>query len=149
MSRPSWSQYFMDMAKQAATRATCPRKHVGAVIVRDKTVLATGFNGSVRGLPHCEDIGCLMEDSHCVRVVHAEMNAIIQAAKHGVRIEASSIYVTASPCWPCFKGIANAGIKTIVFDEFYRDDRIFDLAEKLGIDIMQLREGDLTKEFKK
>ena len=85
--RADWNQYFMGIAHQAATRATCPRKHVGAVIVRDRTVLSTGYNGSVRGLPHCEDVGCVMEDGHCVTTVHAEANAILQAAKNGVSIE--------------------------------------------------------------
>ena len=74
----------MNIARQVATRSTCPRKHVGAVIVRDRTILSTGYNGSIRGLPHCSDVGCLMEDGHCVATVHAEANAIIQAAKNGV-----------------------------------------------------------------
>ncbi|NIR82527.1 MAG: deaminase, partial [Gammaproteobacteria bacterium] len=76
----------------------CPRKHVGAVIVRDKTILSTGYNGSIRGLPHCDEVGHMMEDGHCVRTIHAEINAIIQAAKNGTRIDGASIYVTASPC---------------------------------------------------
>lgn len=147
--RPSWHKYFMDIAKQAATRATCPRKHVGAVIVRDKNILATGYNGSIHGLPHCEDVGCMMEDNHCVRVIHAEMNAIFQAAKNGSRLEGAALYCTASPCWPCFKGLSNAGIRVMVFDEFYRDDRIFDLAPKLGIELWQLDGDTVTKEYKK
>ena len=101
----------MGIAQQAATRSTCPRKHVGAVIVRDRTVLSTGYNGSIRGLPHCEDAGCVMEDGHCVTTVHAEANAILQAAKNGVSIDGAELYTTASPCWNCFKLIANAGIQ--------------------------------------
>ena len=97
MSRASWDQYFMDIAVVVATRSTCPRKHVGAVIVRDKTILSTGYNGSVRGLPHCDEVGHMMVDGHCVRTIHAEVNAIIQAAKNGARIDGASIYVTASP----------------------------------------------------
>ncbi|MBP1621531.1 MAG: dCMP deaminase, partial [Acidobacteria bacterium] len=93
--RVSWDRYFMNLAVQAATRSTCPRKEVGAVIVRDKGILATGYNGSLRGLPHCTEVGCLIENGHCVRTVHAEANAILQAAKHGVRIEDADIYVTA------------------------------------------------------
>ena len=100
----------MNIARQVATRSTCPRKHVGAVIVRDRTILSTGYNGSIRGLPHCSDVGCLMEDGHCVATVHAEANAIIQAAKNGVAIDGAEIYTTASPCWPCFKLIANSGL---------------------------------------
>jgi dCMP deaminase len=101
--RVSWDEYFMGIALKVATRATCDRKHVGAVIVRDKTILSTGYNGSIRGLPHCSDAGHLMEDGHCVRTVHAEANAICQAARNGVRIEGGDIYTTASPCWSCFR----------------------------------------------
>lgn len=137
-ARASWDQYFMNIAVQVATRATCDRKHVGAVIVRDKTILSTGYNGSLRGLEHCSEAGHLMEDGHCVRTVHAEANAILQAAKNGVRIENGSIYTTASPCWPCFKLVANAGLTRICFGEFYRDQRIFEFAERLGIELVKL-----------
>lgn len=136
--RASWDEYFMNIATEVATRSTCDRKHVGAVIVRDKTILSTGYNGSVRGLGHCDDEGHMMEDGHCVRTIHAETNAIIQAAKNGTAIEGATIYVTASPCWPCFKTIANAGIRRIVFREFYRDQRIFDVSQKLGIELVEL-----------
>ena len=118
--RVGWDRYFMGIAHQASTRSTCVRKHGGAVIVRDKTILSTGYNGSVRGLPHCEDVGCVMEDGHCVSTVHAEANAIIQAAKNGVSIEGAELYTTASPCWNCFKLIANVGIKKI-FTGSYRE----------------------------
>ena len=131
--RVDWHRYFMNIAGEVASRATCPRKHVGAVIVRDKLILATGYNGSVRGLAHCDDEGHLIEDGHCVRTIHAEANAIVQAARNGVRIDAADIYVTASPCFGCFKLIANAGLKRIVYAEFYRDQRIFNLSEQLGI----------------
>jgi dCMP deaminase len=132
-TRVSWDEYFMNIAIQAATRSTCDRKHVGAVIVRDKTILSTGYNGSIRGLPHCDDIGHMMENDHCVATVHAEANAIIQAAKHGTSINGADIYVTASPCWDCFKLIANSGIKRIFYHEFYRDERIIKIARKAGI----------------
>jgi dCMP deaminase len=128
----------MRIAREVATRATCDRKHVGAVIVRDRSILATGYNGSIGGLPHCDEVGHLMQDGHCVRTIHAEANAVIQAARNGVRIEGAGIYVTASPCWSCFKMIANAGLRRIVFGEFYRDDRIFDHAQKLGIELVDL-----------
>ena len=105
-----------------SSRSTCDRKFVGAVIVRDKTILSTGYNGSIRGMPHCTEVGHMMEDGHCVATIHAESNAILQAAKNGVSIDGATIYVTASPCWNCFKQIANAGIRRIVFGEFYRDD---------------------------
>ena len=136
--RVGWHTYFMNIARQAATRSTCDRKHVGAVIVRDKTILSTGYNGSIRGLPHCDDVGHLMEGGHCVGTVHAEANAIIQAAKNGVRIEGAELYTTASPCWSCFKLIANAGIRTIYYGEFYRDTRSVEVAHTLGIDLIDL-----------
>ncbi|MBX3181316.1 MAG: dCMP deaminase family protein [Polyangiaceae bacterium] len=123
----------MQIARQVATRSTCERKHVGAVIVRDRMLLATGYNGSIRGLAHCDEVGHLMEDGHCVRTVHAEANAIVQAARNGVRIDQADIYVTASPCFSCFKLIANAGIRRICFGEFYRDERIFEISQELGI----------------
>jgi len=136
--RASWDEYFMGIAQAVATRATCDRKHVGAVIVRDRTILSTGYNGSIRGTAHCDEAGHLMEDGHCVRTIHAEMNAIIQAARNGTMIEGAMVYVTASPCWGCFRAIANAGIKRIVFGEFYRDQRIFDFAQQLDIELVDL-----------
>ncbi|MGQ0504383.1 MAG: deoxycytidylate deaminase [Myxococcaceae bacterium] len=134
--RSSWDQYFMDIARQVATRATCDRKHVGALLVRDRTILSTGYNGSIRGLPHCDEVGHMMENGHCVATVHAEANAILQAAKNGVGIDGSTIYTTASPCWPCFKLIANSGCRRIVFGEFYRDQRIFEYAARLQIELV-------------
>jgi dCMP deaminase len=128
----------MNLALQAATRSTCPRKHVGAVIVRDKSILSTGYNGSIRGAAHCTDVGCLMEGGHCIRTVHAEANALVQAASHGVRLEGAEIYVTASPCFDCFKLIANAGIRTIYYGEFYRDERVLAFAEELNITMVHL-----------
>ena len=133
----------MNIAREVSTRSTCDRKFVGSVIVRDKCILATGYNGSIRGLPHCDEEGHLMEDGHCVRTVHAEANAIVQAARNGVRIDGSGIYVTASPCWGCFRLIANAGIMRIVFGEFYRDPKIFDVAQRLGIELVDFsKRGD-------
>jgi dCMP deaminase len=109
---------------------------VGALLVRDRTILSTGYNGSIRGLQHCDDAGHMMDAGHCVRTVHAEANAIIQAAKNGAAIDGATIYTTASPCWPCFKLIANGGCVRIVFGELYRDERIFDFAHKLGIELV-------------
>ncbi len=136
--RASWDQYFMNIAQVVATRSTCPRKYVGAVIVRNRTILSTGYNGSIRGMPHCSDVGHMMEDNHCVATIHAEANAIIQAARNGVTIEGADVYVTASPCWSCFKQIANAGVRRIVYGEFYRDARIFDVAQHIGIELLHL-----------
>lgn len=136
LPRASWDEYFMRIAKEVSTRATCDRKHVGAVIVRERSILATGYNGSIHGLPHCDEEGHLMQDGHCVRTIHAEANAVIQAARNGVRIDKGEVYVTASPCFSCFKMLANAGIVRIVYGEFYRDERIFDFAKRLGIELV-------------
>lgn len=140
--RVDWNRYFMNIAAEVASRSTCPRKHVGAVIVRDRRILSTGYNGSLRGLPHCDEAGCLMEDGHCIATVHAEANAILQAAMNGVRIEGGEIYTTASPCWNCFKLIGNAGLVGIYFSEFYREPRILDYAERMEIRLVDLGNGD-------
>lgn len=125
MSRPSWDEYFMAIAKVVATRSTCDRKNVGAVIVLDRQILSTGYNGSAKGAKHCDDpdVGHEMKEMggrmSCVRTVHAEDNAITQAARFGVRIAGATIYTTASPCYDCAKRIVNAGIVRVVFGEFY------------------------------
>src|SRR3954467_4318329 len=137
-SRANWDEYFMSIAQVVATRSTCPRKYVGSVLVRNRTILSTGYNGSIRGKPPCAHPGDMMEDNHCVATIHAEANAIIQAAKNGVMIDGSTCYVTASPCWNCFKQLANAGIRRIVYGEFYRDERIFSIAARLGIELLNL-----------
>jgi dCMP deaminase len=141
MTRADWNTYFMNIAKQVANRATCERKYVGAVIVKDRNILATGYNGSISGMPHCDEVGHMMENNHCVATIHAEANAILQAAKHGTSIDGADIYITASPCWTCFKLIANAGIKRIFYGEFYRDSRINDVAERVGIELISLEES--------
>ncbi|MBO7435072.1 dCMP deaminase family protein [bacterium] len=140
--RVDWDTYFMNIAKEVATRSTCPRKSVGAVIVKDRRILSTGYNGSIRGMPHCTDVGCDIEDGHCVATVHAEANAIIQAARNGVCIDGADIYVTASPCWNCFKLIANSGIKRIYYGEFYRDEKSLKVAKECGIELISLEKKD-------
>jgi len=137
-NRVTWTDYFMAIADQVASRSTCDRKHVGAVIVRDKTILSTGYNGSLRGSPHCDEAGHDLENGHCVRTVHAEANAVAQAAKNGVAIDGSEIYVTASPCLTCFKLVANSGIRTVFYREFYRDDRITAYAREAGIRLVYM-----------
>jgi dCMP deaminase len=136
--RASWDAYFMQIARVVASRATCDRKHVGALLVRERIILSTGYNGSIRGMPHCDEVGHLMENGHCVATIHAEANAILQAARNGVRIEGADIYTSASPCWSCFKLIANAGIKRIVYGEFYREERSFEVARSLGIELLEV-----------
>jgi dCMP deaminase len=141
MSRVDWDTYFMSIAAQVATRSTCDRKHVGAVIVKDKHILSTGYNGSISGMPHCDEVGHMMENGHCVATIHAEANAILQAAKQGTAIDGADIYITASPCWNCFKLLANAGIKRIFYGEFYRDERSIEVAKTIGIELISLEDA--------
>ena len=138
VKRPEWNEYFGEITKQVALRSTCVRKKVGAIIVKDKNIISTGYNGSIRGLEHCETVGCLMMEGHCTRTIHAEANAIIQAAKHGLMIDKAEIYISASPCFNCFKLIANSGITKIYFMEFYRDERIIEIAKKLNIELIDM-----------
>ena len=141
-TRPDWDPYFMGFARAAAARATCDRKQVGAVIVVDRQVAATGYNGSVRGMPHCDEVGHDMVDGHCVRTIHAEMNALAQGARRGLRLDGAWIYATASPCWACFRVLVNAGMQRFVFAEPYREDehraRIEQVANTLGLEIQSL-----------
>ena len=136
--RASWDEYFMAIAKVVASRSTCDRKFVGAVIVRNRTILSTGYNGSIRGLPHCSEVGHMMENDHCVATIHAEANAILQAARNGVMIDGATLYVTASPCWNCFKAAANSGVQRICYGEFYRDQRSLNVAQQAGIELVHI-----------
>ena len=137
--RTDWHNYFMDIAKLVATRSTCERKHVGSVIVHDRRILSTGYNGSISGQPHCDDVGHMMENNHCVRTIHAEMNAIAQAARNGVSIDSSDMYVTALPCWQCFKVIANTGIINVYYSEEYKpDSRTKEALEKTNVKLIWL-----------
>ena len=126
--RPSWDQYFMDIAKTVAERATCDRGRSGCVIARDKQILVTGYVGSPKGLPHCDEIGHQMktmihedgnQTQHCVRTTHAEQNAIVQAAKLGISINNATLYCKMTPCSTCAKMIINAGIKRVVCEKKY------------------------------
>jgi len=128
----------MEIAKVVATRATCDRKHIGAVIVRDRVILSTGYNGAPRGMDHCDDAGHEIVDGHCVRTVHGEANAIAQAARNGISVNGATIYTTASPCYDCFKLLINAGIVRVVYGEFYMSrygasKRVLTLAKGAGI----------------
>ena len=140
--RPSWDVYFMNMAKVAASRSNCIRRHVGAVIVKDKQVVSTGYNGTPRGITNCDEGGCPRCSSdaktgenlgQCI-CSHAEENSIVQAAYHGVSVKGSTIYTTYCPCLLCAKMIINAGIKEVVFSEAYKfDDITKGLFKKVGI----------------
>ncbi len=158
--RPSWDEYFMRLAYLVSTRATCTRRKVGAVIVKDRRVLATGYNGPPKGLAHCDVTGCIREEldipsgerHELCRGLHAEQNAIIQAAVHGVSIRGATIYVTNHPCVVCAKMIINAEMKEIVYSEGYPDDLAKLMLIESGIKVRQYRLSDeviksITGEF--
>lgn len=140
-TRPSWDEYFMDITRRVASRSTCLRRAVGAIIVHDKRIIATGYNGGPSGLSHCLDIGCLREQlgipsgqqHELCRGIHAEQNAIIQAARYGLPIDGSVLYCTTQPCTQCTKMIINAGITEIVYGEGYPDDLARQLLEESGM----------------
>ena len=119
LTRQSWNEYFIKLAQEVSTRSTCPRKQVGCVIVKDKTIVATGYNGSLPKEAHCTSHGCFIQDNHCVRTIHAETNAINQAAKNGVSLKDTTIYCNVEPCWNCYKNIISAGITKIFYMESY------------------------------
>ena len=135
-SRPTWDDYFMDITFQVAKRSTCDRARVGAVVVKDKRILTTGYNGSPAGLPHCDDVGHLMVGGHCVRTLHAEQNAIIQAALHGVSVAGGTIYVTHQPCLTCAKMIINAGIDRVVYAGVYPDEHAVAFLHEAGVELV-------------
>ncbi|RPI47511.1 MAG: cytidine deaminase [Chloroflexi bacterium] len=145
MNRPTWEEYFMDITRLVAKRSTCLRRQVGAVLVKDKRLLATGYNGAPSGLSHCLEAGCLREKNNIpsgerhelCRGIHAEQNAIIQAAFHGVRIQGATLYCTNLPCVICAKMLINAGIKEIVYESGYADDLTRDMLREAGIPARQ------------
>ncbi len=129
----------MEIAHQVASRSTCDRAAVGAVILRDKNIISTGYNGAPSGLPHCDEAGHDMVEGHCIRAVHAEINAISQAAKHGVATHGAGIYVTHFPCYHCFKSIINCGICEVYYHLSYRkDERVLDAARILGLPLIEV-----------
>ncbi len=142
--RPSWDEYFLKLAMLASERATCPRMHCGCVLVKDRFVLATGYNGSLPGQPHCEDVGCLIVDNHCVRTNHAEMNALIQAARHGVNTTGATAYITNMSCTTCAKALIAAGIKRVVVFSDFHDTLATQFYSDAGVEIVKLPMPDRT-----
>jgi dCMP deaminase len=140
--RPSWDEYFLKLAMLASERATCPRMHCGCILVKDRFVLATGYNGSLPGHPHCEDEGCLIVDNHCVRTNHAEINALVQAAIHGVNVTGSTAYITNMSCTTCAKALIAAGIKRVVVFSDFHDTLAVDFYTKSGVEIVKLNMPD-------
>jgi len=137
--RPDWDSYFMKIAYAVSERSTCDRAFVGCVLVLDKRILTTGFNGSPVGQPHCDEVGHLLVDEHCVRTIHAETNAIIQAAVHGVSTRGCFCYVTHFPCLNCTKALINAGITRLVYHIAYRqDENALEFLRTANVEINQL-----------
>ncbi len=146
IKRPSWDEYFMEMAKLVAKRSTCLRRSVGAVLVKDKRILATGYNGAPRGLKHCIDIGCMRQKlkipsgqrHELCRALHAEQNALIQASLYGISAEGSLLYATNQPCVICAKMLINAGIKEIIIGEGYPDKMAMDFLKQASIKVRRI-----------
>jgi len=141
--RPSWDEYFLSITREVATRSTCLRRHVGAILVREKRILTTGYNGAPRGLPHCSEAGCLREEQNVpsgerhelCRGLHAEMNAMLQAAVHGIRIEGATLYSTTYPCSLCAKMLINCGVVRIVCAQDYPDRLAKEMLHEAGVQV--------------
>jgi len=150
MKRPSWDEYFMKAANLVSSRSTCLRRKVGAVLVKDKRILATGYNGAPTGIVHCEVTGCLREKLHVpsgkrhelCRGLHAEQNVILQAALYGISVNGSTIYITNAPCSICAKMIINAGIKEVIYADSYPDEMAQDFLKAANIKMMKMDETD-------
>lgn len=140
--RPSWDSYFIEIAGVVSRRSTCPRANVGCVLVRDNRILSTGFNGACTGQPHCTDVGCLMVDNHCQRAIHAEQNAIIQCALHGVSTNDATAYVTHFPCVACAKMLINAGVWRVVYLNDYNNARGDEFFRWAKIQLEQLKASE-------
>lgn len=139
--RKSWEEYFMDLAKNVATRGTCDRAYVGCVLVNnDNRIVSTGYNGSVAGNPHCDEIGHTMRDNHCIATIHAEMNALLYCAKEGISVKGCTCYVTHFPCLNCTKALIQSGISAIYYNEGYRiDDYALELLRRNNISYTQIK----------
>ncbi len=147
IKRPSWDEYFLSIAKLVATRSTCMRRQVGAVIVKEKQVLATGYNGAPSGLTHCDQVGCLREElgipsgerHELCRALHAEQNAFLQAAKHGISLGGSILYITTQPCSICAKMLINTGINKVVIEGTYPDKMALDFLKEAEIELVVMK----------
>ena len=141
--RPSWDEYFSRIAREVSTRSTCLRRQVGAILVLDKRILATGYNGVPRGLAHCSEGGCLREQHNIpsgerhelCRGLHAEMNALIQAANHGIRVQGATLYATTFPCSLCAKMLINGGVRRLVVQDDYADALAKDLLAEAQVTV--------------
>ncbi|MFT8318306.1 MAG: ComE operon protein 2 [Sporolactobacillus sp.] len=150
MERLTWDQYFMAQSHLLASRSTCTRLIVGAAIVRDRRIIAGGYNGSISGGKHCTEEGCYMVDGHCVRTIHAEMNAILQCAKFGESTDQAEIYVTHFPCLQCCKAIIQAGIRGVYYASDYKNDPYAEkLFERAGVMVKKVPFRNIFKRDKK
>lgn len=153
-ARPSWDEYFLKMARVIASRSTCLRRHVGALLVRDRRVLATGYNGPPAGLPHCEEVGCRRAELEVAsgtgwelcRGLHGEQNAIIQGALHGVSVRGATLYCTTQPCVICAKMLINAGVKRIVYEGEYADELSLEMLQQAGVELARFASADSQSE---
>lgn len=138
--RKSWEEYFMDLAHNVATRGTCDRAYVGCVLVNSENrIVSTGYNGSIAGNPHCDEIGHTMRDGHCIATIHAEMNALLYCAKEGISVKGCYCYVTHFPCLNCTKALIQAGIARVYYHEGYRiDDYAIELLKRNNIEYIQI-----------
>ena len=143
MQRPSWDKYFIEITRLVATRSTCLRRGVGALLVKNRNILTTGYNGAPSGIKHCDKSGCIRQQTNTpsgerhelCRGLHAEQNAIIQAAKHGVNIDGATLYCTTMPCVICAKMLINSGVRRVVFDESYSDELARAMFIESGVEI--------------
>lgn len=139
MERITWDQFFLAQGHLLALRSTCTRLAVGAVVVRDRRIISGGYNGSISGGDHCIDQGCYVVDNHCVRTVHAEMNALLQCAKYGVSVSGADMYVTHFPCLPCTKSIIQAGISRLYYATDYKNNSYaIELLEQAGVEVLHV-----------
>ncbi len=146
MTRPSWERYFMSIAQQVAMRSTCLRRQVGCIIIQEKRIVSTGYNGAPSGLPHCEDVGCIRESQgiasgerhELCRGLHAEQNALIQAAMHGTAVRGGTVYCTHKPCILCTKMLINAGVRRVYYAEGYQDTMADEMAREAEMELLPL-----------
>ncbi|MBI5221033.1 MAG: cytidine/deoxycytidylate deaminase family protein [Candidatus Liptonbacteria bacterium] len=140
--RPGWDDYFMAIAKVVAARGTCDRLYSGAILVKNNRIIATGYNGSPPGLPHCQDVGHLMEEGHCVRTVHGEHNVLLQAAiQGGTSTTGSTMYTKYLPCIHCTKYVIACGVKRIVAAKIYRNPKALDMLKEAGVEVVLYQEN--------
>lgn len=136
--RASWIEYFTQMSQLVATRSTCPRRNVGAVLVRDHRVIASGYNGAPSGQPHCTEVGCLLEHGHCVRTIHAELNALLQCARYGIATQGVDLFCTDMPCRHCARALVQAGVQRIYYVRPYESPETVQLVANTDVQLIRV-----------